>query len=150
MNSIQNISLRRATRDDIGVLIALEKTAAHKTYAAMTDEQEWQTEMEKGTIYLIQKGDITVGNISFQIKESDHAYLSGLMILSDYQGQGIAREAMTQVMEELKDIKRVDLVTHPHNTPAIMLYLSLGFKVESWKDNYFGDGEPRIVLSYLK
>ncbi len=33
----------------------------------------------------------------------------------------------------------MDIVTHPKNTPALKLYLKYGFKIESWKDNYYGD-----------
>jgi hypothetical protein len=29
---------------------------------------------------------------------------------------------------------------------AECLYLSMGFIIESWLDNYFGDGEPRLML----
>ena len=45
------------------------------------------------------------------------------------------------------NVKRIDLVTHPHNSKIIGLYLSYGFIIEAWKDNHFGDGEPRIVLA---
>jgi len=45
--------------------------------------------------------------------------------------------------------KRIELVTHPDN-PALKLYESLGFTVESRKENYWGDGEPRLVLAIVR
>lgn len=53
---------------------------------------------------------------------------------------------MILALKKMTKYPRIELVVHPHNNPAISLYLSLGFKIESWRDNYFGDGEPRLVL----
>jgi ribosomal-protein-alanine N-acetyltransferase len=50
------------------------------------------------------------------------------------------------LLEEAKGCARIDLVTHPDNAAAIALYGSLGFALESRKEDYFGDGEPRVVM----
>jgi len=76
--------------------------------------------------------------------------LSGLMVKPEFQGKGIGREAMRQVLEEVSDVERIWLATHPSNTPAIKLYLSFGFIIEEKIENYFGDGEPRIIMSRKK
>jgi ribosomal protein S18 acetylase RimI-like enzyme len=51
------------------------------------------------------------------------------------------------ILEELKDYKRIELVTHPDNKSAIKLYFSFGFLTEKQMENYFGDGEPRILMA---
>jgi ribosomal protein S18 acetylase RimI-like enzyme len=38
-------------------------------------------------------------------------------------------------------------VAHPENEIALGLYMSLGFEIESRQENFFGDGEPRLVLA---
>ncbi len=145
------MNLRKATIEDLETLLSIEKSVSNlKTYSALITQDEWKKELSKSIVYLIEKDGVAVGDISYEIKEDGHAYLSGFAIIPDFQGRGIGREALTKVLEELKSMRRVDLVTHPHNTPAIMLYLSFGFIIEAWKDNYFGDGEPRIVLSKIK
>jgi ribosomal protein S18 acetylase RimI-like enzyme len=53
---------------------------------------------------------------------------------------------MLELLKELKIFKRLDLVVHPDNIGAIKLYNSLGFETESLKENYFGDGEPRLIM----
>jgi ribosomal protein S18 acetylase RimI-like enzyme len=50
------------------------------------------------------------------------------------------------LLDEVGDKKPFELVTHPENTSAIITYLKSGFKIKAWKDNYFGDGQPRILL----
>lgn len=141
------IHLKKATVSDIPQLIIIEKSVGGtKTYSAMHTKEEWLEELEKSTVYLIRRDGEIVGNTSYEMKSKDHAYLSGLTIESRFQGQGIAREALQQVLEELKDIQRIDLVTHPENAKALTLYQSFGFNVESRKENYFDDGEPRLML----
>lgn len=145
------IQLKRATLDDVAVYQALEKSVAgSKTYSALLEKKEIIDEITNKIVYLIKGGDQIVGSISYEMKSVEHAYIDGLLVDPRFQGKGIARKAMEIILEELKKIKRIDLVTHPHNIPAIMLYLSLGFIIESWKDNYFGDGEPRILMALTK
>lgn len=145
------VSIQKATPDDLDKFMELEGSVHNKkTYPSSLGRDDLEEEMKKGIVYFIKSGDDIVGNVSYEIKGDDHAYISGLMVLPAFQGQGIGRQAMAAVMEELKDFKRVDLVTHPDNAKAISLYSSLGFVIESRKENYFGDGEPRVVMSKLK
>ena len=55
---------------------------------------------------------MVVGNLSYERKSSDHVYISGLMVVQNSKGR-VAREVLTRLLKELKDVKRVDLVTHP-------------------------------------
>jgi len=145
------ITLQKATIEDLGTLLRIEKSVSNlKTYSAMVTEEEWKEELSKSVVYLIKKDDVAIGNISYEIKGDSHAYLSGFAIIPEFQGQGIGNEVLTKILEELKNMRRIDLAVHPHNIHAIMLYLSFGFIIESWKENYFGDGEPRIVLAKIK
>ncbi len=146
---MSDISFLKATieDEDIDKFIEIEKTAAGlRVYSGIIDPEEAKEEIENNEVYFILKDNKIVGSTEYQIKGPKHAYLGGLVVLPEFQGQGIAREAAKFSLEKLKDIDRVDLVTHPHNSKIITLYLSLGFYIESWKDNYYGDGEPRLVL----
>lgn len=144
-----NINLKKATTEDIPTLLSIEKKIIGiKTVSAITTEKEWQNEFDNKnqTIYLILKDEIVVGDTSYEKKPDGSVYLSGLVIEPEFQGQGIGHKVMDIIMEELKDIKTITLVTHPENSVAIRLYLSFGFVIKSWKDNYWGEGEPRIEL----
>lgn len=55
------------------------------------------------------------------------------------------------VLEKLKNIELIDLVTHPKNKKSVELYNSLGFKrVRQQQENYFGDSEPKIRMVLKK
>ena len=147
---MKNITLKLATEKDVPVFLELEKSVSHlKVYSAITNENEVVEEFKKNIIYLIKNKNETVGSIEYEIKSPEHAYISGFVVNPKFQRQGIGREALGQILEKLKNIKRIDLVTHPDN-PVLNLYKSFGFVVESIKENYFGDGEPRIVLVKTK
>lgn len=142
------IKLVRAGTEDVDAYIELEKSIGEtRTYSAMTDPEEARELLSKDTVYFIKEGDEVVGNVSYQMKSSDHAYIDGLLVRPPYQGRGLGRAAMVKVLEELKDVKLIDLVTHPDNERAIKLYESLGFTRGVRIENYFGDGEPRIVMT---
>jgi ribosomal protein S18 acetylase RimI-like enzyme len=146
-----SVSYRKAEHEDITTLIDIEKTAAKlKTYSPMLEEAEWVEAMNVGAVYIIEKDGEVAGSLMYEIKTNEHVYISGIVILPIFQGQGIARESMNYILKEIGDRARIDLVTHPDNVKAIQLYESLGFKIESRKENYFGDGEPRVVMVLVK
>jgi ribosomal protein S18 acetylase RimI-like enzyme len=147
---MENILLKRATLDDLREVLDIESVACSKIYFCRRTEQEVKDYINNDIVYLIKRGDIIVGTISYEMKTQDHAYINGLIIKSQYRDQGISKQAVEILLDELKDKKRIDLPVHPYNNPAIMLYLSLGFIIESWRDNHYGDGEPRLILVYKK
>ena len=79
-------------------------------------------------------------------KRGKTAHCNGLVVLPQFRRQGFGLRAMRLVLKKMQAYPRVELVVHPHNSPAVSLYLSLGFIIESWVKNYFGDGQPRLVM----
>jgi len=150
MNS--EINLKRATIEDVDSILAVERSVEGiKIYSAMTNRDEVAEDVVKNFVYLIERGGKVVGNISYELGDGNHAYLSGLAIMPEFQRQGIAREAVKRILDILKETKFISLVTHPENEKSISLYTSLGFKKDGEpKDNYFGDGQPRIRMVLKK
>jgi ribosomal protein S18 acetylase RimI-like enzyme len=144
----QKISFKRATINDVVEFLRIEKSAIGlRVYSGISDKQEAVEEIQNNVMYFIQKNGINIGTMQYEVKDDNWAYLSGIVVDSKFQGQGVGRRALEWLLNnDLKNFKKIDLVTHPRNTRAIMLYLSLGFIITSWKDNYYNDGEPRIVL----
>jgi ribosomal protein S18 acetylase RimI-like enzyme len=142
-----NIHLKKVGSEDIPTLISIEQSVSgSKLYSPMLTNGEWSEALKKNITYLITEGDTIVGEVSYEMKDLSHAYIDGLAVSPAFQGRGIAREAMGMILDELKDVGQIDLVTHPENLKAIKLYESLGFKIESRIENYFGDGEPRVRM----
>lgn len=146
----ESISFEKATITplDVATYFEIEKTTKDVTmYSALTSEQEVINEIKHNEVYFIKKGGVIVGYTSYQLQSDGSAYLGGLVIKPEYQKQGIARKAIEFRLKRVADISRVWLVTHPDNIKVIHLYESFGFKIEELKENYFGDGQPRLVLA---
>lgn len=145
-----SIQFRKATIDDIQTLLKLENSiAGTHTYSAMLTESEWLEAMDTEQVFLIEQDGVVIGNLSYEIKNDDHVYISGLLIHPDHQGKGYGRQTLVKVLTQFPNVSKIDLVTHPDN-PARLLYESLGFVVTERKENYFGDGEPRLVLELFQ
>jgi len=146
------ITLKRATLEDIDKILEVEKSViGTKIYSGLAGRDDAEKELAENIYFLIIKDGRVVGDISYQMKDGGQAYISGLAVGKEFQGQGIAREAIKILLEQLKDTKLIDLVTHPENEKAINLYKSFGFKqIGEPMENYFGDGEPRIKMVLQK
>ena len=144
------ISLEKATLKDLEIVLDIENFANSKTYFGRHGEQEVRDYIKKDVVYLIKREGFFMGTASYKIKDLNHAHINALIVKPEFRGQGIAKRAMEILLDELKNKKRIDLTVHPHNNIAIALYLSSGFIIELWKDNYFKDGEPRLVMVYKK
>ncbi len=145
------ISLKKAELEDIPTLLLLEKSVdGVKTYSPMLTEDEWIVAMQIGTVYLIEEDGYVVGDVSYEPKGKGGVHISGLVINPEFQRKGISRKAMEQILEELKEYKRIELAVHPQNIKALSLYESLGFVMEEQKENYYGDGEPRLIMTLKK
>jgi [ribosomal protein S18]-alanine N-acetyltransferase len=141
-----SVSITRARETDIKKLIAIEQSVSgNPHYSPMLTEEEWVHEIKTHDVFLIKLGRRVVGNLSYERASADRVYISGLVVMPEHQRQGVAREAMQIVLKDLEGVARLDLVTHPKN-PALHLYKSLGFTEEALHENFYGDGEPRIVL----
>ena len=140
------ITLKKSTSKDIPALVSLGKIVNSKMYCARTSNEEVEECLKNGFVFLIKKKDEIIGLAIYKVKESNIAKIKGLAIYPKYQGKGYAKQAMNLLLNKLKKFSQIKLEVHPRNTSALFLYLSLGFVIDSWLENRFGDGEPRIVM----
>jgi len=145
---MENITLKRATEEDISSILEVEKgLVGTKIYSGLTGVEDAKKELAENIYFLIESDGKIVGDISYQMLNEGHAYISGLAVAKEFQGWGIARRAVKLLLEKLDGAKTIDLVTHSENEKAIRLYESLGFKKTGEQmENYFDDGEPRIRM----
>jgi len=94
---------------------------------------------------LFKLGDKTIGHINFRINDDRSVHLGGFVIDPEFQSKGMGRQAMGLILGITNGVK-IDLVTHPDNVKAVKLYRSLGFEIVERKENYWGDGEPRVIM----
>ncbi len=144
-----NLSFIKSTESDWQIVQSIIKEAVDTTnglYIADTDEKAIIKLIDTTELYLAKEGDQPVGVIAYSMTDPGVAYVEEVVVKPQFKGKGYGNQAMQWLTHHLKDLKKITLVTHPHNTPAIRLYLKNGFKIVKWNDNFFGDGQPRITL----
>ncbi len=145
-----DVQFKPATLDDKDTIESFlrkaEETSGGK-FSADEELKDLPSYITNNETFLILEKDIPVGLVTYSFTEPERAYINDLVIHPDHQGKKIGKTAMKWLLDRLENIRHVDLVTHPHNTIAIILYSKSGFKISGWKSNYYGDGEPRIFMT---
>ena len=140
------MKLIRAKETDAPVLLAIEETAKDLiVYSWGFTDSEFLEWIRNEVVYLIEEDGVMVGDISYVVKDADSAYITGLVIVPKFQRRGLARQAMNMLLYELKDYRWLSLDVHPDNH-AVKLYESLGFVATERKENFYGDGQPRVIM----
>ena len=140
------IKLQKTTENDWKLVSNIKEAAVSNTFHANLGEEAIKKYLRDFESYFITHEDKIVGIIGYRPEPEINGYYIGeLIVMPEYKGRGFGKDAMQLVLEMIGD-HPVRLVTHPENSSAICLYLKLGFKIKAWKDNYYNDGEPRIVM----
>lgn len=145
------ILLKRVKPSDWRTIQSIEASVPiSPTFHPYTQQHDIKKYISESTVYLIYRNDHLVGSISYQIKADSSAYIDGLIVLPSFQKQGVASDSLDIILCELQTKKRIWLLTHPHNSASIIMYLKRGFVITSWTNNVFGDGQPRLQLEINK
>jgi len=100
--------------------------------------------LEGCEVYLAYAKDVPAGVLAF-VREKGRIEVKQILVVPSFQKKGYGRKFVGK-LKELTTGEPVWFVTHPRNAPAIILYLKSGYRITGWKDNYYGDGQPRIIF----
>jgi ribosomal-protein-alanine N-acetyltransferase len=146
--SAASLTFERATEKDVETYIDLERKVENaRLYGSALEVEKALDEIRKNSLYFVKRNGTIVGMVAGRLEPDGSIYISNVNTDPNYHRQGIARAAMEFILAKYETARRIHLVTHPENENALGLYQSLGFTIESRKENYFGDGEPRVVLA---
>ncbi|ABZ78700.1 GCN5-related N-acetyltransferase [Shewanella halifaxensis HAW-EB4] len=81
---------------------------------------------------------------------ADVAWVLSVAVSDSARGKGIGTRLISQLLATLSpEINQLNLTVAPDN-PAKALYLRRGFTENGFEADYFGEGEPRLLMSYFK
>ncbi|MCX6735316.1 MAG: N-acetyltransferase [Candidatus Peregrinibacteria bacterium] len=141
-----NFTLQKATIANWETIEQIEKTSNRKLYAPRIDKAEILHDITNNFIYFIVVENKKIGFISYIVEADGNIEFNGLVILPEFQGQGIAKATFEQVLE-MTNAKHYSLFVHPENEAALKIYTDAGFTIQSRLENHFGDGEPRLFMT---
>lgn len=136
--------------DNKNILLDLDQKSFCRIFdCPFKNVQEVEKHLSKSVVFLIKEYNLTIGYCSYETKVN-HVHISGVVMLPKFQGKGIGTFVMKKLLTKLKAYNKISLTVHPKNVTAVKLYYNFGFIVTGWKDNYFGDGQPRLILEKAK
>lgn len=141
-----NITIRQKKLADVAeTLFDLEKTILTCPYhlGAAKIEQIHQY-YSRNKIIIPYENEKPVGYLAYN-EDEEGIEIFGFGVLPEYQGKKIGAKLMLYLLKREKG-KEMRLVTHPNNVQALTFYFKFGFRVYGWKDNYYGNGQPRLQL----
>ncbi|MGW7243740.1 GNAT family N-acetyltransferase [Streptomyces sp. NPDC054804] len=76
------------------------------------------------------------------------AWLLGLGVRAGHRRRGLGGVLMTAALDmcRVEGVTDMRVTVHPSNEPAVHVYTKAGFSRMDMEDDYFGPGEPRLVL----
>ncbi|MCM3631086.1 GNAT family N-acetyltransferase [Paenibacillus glycanilyticus] len=126
------VRLRQATSEDYEMCVRISVTA-------FAENEEDARVMESKTlrdILMVDVNEGTVGKVRV-IRDEGQAWIYGFAILPEYQGKGIGRKVLRQIIKEQSSAGySVHLEVETKNEHALGLYESVGFKVVHSQDYY--------------
>ena len=141
------LRLRRANlQKDANVLFEIDIKSFNRPFDCPADSVEQVKDyLKNSVIYLCYDGNEAIASFSYELRKNNSVELMQMVVLPAYQKKGVAKFMMRNFLKLTKG-REIYTVTHPMNTPAIILYLKFGFQIYGWKDDYYGDGQPRLQL----
>lgn len=127
------------------ILLDIDNKAFNRPFDNPSSSIEEEIEFLKGAeTHIWLDGDKPIGFFSFK-KTGDEVELKTVAVVPEHQGHRFGRYMVERFLE-INDDYDCWLVVHPKNWLAILLYLRKGFEIDEWKENYYRDGQPRLVM----
>lgn len=99
----------------------------------------FENSMDQGLNYIFKSEDNKSLGYCCVLPVLDEATLLNVCVAPEYQGKGVARQALEQILAKLKEnaFQIVFLEVRASHEPAIKLYQSIGFSEDGLRKGYY-------------
>ena len=139
--------LKRADASDVDLVVAFEaQVMDRRLYGNPLDRDAARSEITANAYYLHLQDGRLIATGATRWRNNGSAYLSNIAVHPEMRRRGLARAMMRHLLSCCDEAPSIDLAVHPDNRAAIGLYASFGFAPTQCQEDYFGDGEPRVIM----
>jgi ribosomal protein S18 acetylase RimI-like enzyme len=143
--------LKRAAANDVDVIVAFESQVVNdKLYGKPLDHTAAKSEIDANEYYLRLSDGRVVATGALRRREDGSTYLSNIAVHPKERRKGFARAMMSHLLSRCDAAPSINLAVHPDNQAARALYVSVGFSQTQIRENFFGDGEPRLIMQLVR
>ena len=146
--------VRHATPADAHALVQLGRAVGSEPEGWLISTSRWRTTADErrylralrrhpdAAVFVVESGDGIVGRLSIARDPhpaSAHVADLGLMVARHHRRRGAGRALMlaAERWAGRAGIAKLELHVFPHNTPAIALYESLGYRREGFRRHHY-------------
>ena len=143
------VYIRQVRKAEIDAVYDLEKVAFQPINYPYFVLRQFYDLMPELFLVAVDKSDDILGYTQGGVNvENGTGWILSLATKESCRGRGIGALLSQKVIDllQLKGVKNIFLTVHPENTAATSLYNRLGFIIHSRVADYYGDGEPRLVM----
>jgi [ribosomal protein S18]-alanine N-acetyltransferase len=142
--------LKRAVATDVDLVVVFEAEVMNKKhYGKPLDHVAAASEIETNEYYLRLSQGCLIATGALRRRDDGSTYLSNMAVHPTCRRKGFARAMMKHLLSQCSGAPFIDLAVHPDNHAARALYVSLGFTPTRTHANFFGDGEPRMIMQLM-
>lgn len=123
------VKLRQATRQDVELLVELNREGFSMTERDTRDYVDQTIGAETDKTYIAELDRLPIGKLGIQI-EGNSAYMYGFCVKTAFRGQGYGRTILTRTITKLLEqqhVTHIVLEVAVKNEGALRLYESCGF-----------------------
>jgi ribosomal protein S18 acetylase RimI-like enzyme len=143
--------LKRADTDDVDAIVAFEALVMNKRlYGSPLDHAAAKSEIDTNEYYLYINESHVVATGALRRRDDGSIYLSNIAVHPAARRKGIARAMMRHLLLLCDTAPSLDLAVHSDNHAARSLYVSLGLSPMQIREDFFGDGEPRLIMQLAR
>ena len=135
------IEIKEAALCDVNEILKIEQACFSTPWTEQGVSES--IENENTHLYIALLDGKTAGYMGVQIF-SGEGYVTNVATLPEYRRRGVARALIERVLENNMDF--LTLEVRESNSPAIMLYESLGFERVGERPKFYRDPEENAVL----
>ena len=149
MSDFVQVSL--AHKSDLRAIDALEQSCFHgHSYPDFFFRQALDCWPNGFWVAKDNQGNIVGYLLASTSDKPNVCWLLSVAVADIARGKGVGSKLISQLINVLaSDINQINLTVAPDN-PAKALYLRSGFTEQGFETDYFGEGEPRLLMSYVR
>ncbi len=144
MMKMMSISIRKATIEDIDVIVKIEESCFIDNwdfdtfYEILTSGSSFSLNKSNIHIYVATFEDIIIGYICFSINKTV-GHILNFAVFRDYRNKGVGTKLLKNAINIMREngCKRIILEVSTINENAISLYKKFGFKNKKILKNYY-------------
>lgn len=147
--SLPDVTFRPVPPEDLDSVMRLEQSMPHSLLWESASKEDQMNIIGQGSMYGVYVNGTLIGKVGFWDSPDDGWEVDGMIVDDKYRNKKYGTQLLSYALRRITETEHPSslvLYTHPHNVPAIILYLKVGFLIVGYVANKYGQGKDRLRM----